>query len=86
MREGARKILVELVLPELVSTDREGYKSVAYQNVVPVLAEAMKQQQKQIQSQQHQIEAFQAENAQMKGHLAALAARLAQVEARPSSR
>jgi hypothetical protein len=33
---------VEKVLPELVSTDKNGYKSVAYQNLVPVLVEAVK--------------------------------------------
>src|SRR5262245_56903398 len=38
---------VEKVLPELVSTDSNGYKSVAYANVVPVLVEAIKAQQKQ---------------------------------------
>jgi hypothetical protein len=39
---------VEQVLPELVYTDTEGYKSVAYVNVVPVLVEAIKQQHKQM--------------------------------------
>jgi hypothetical protein len=39
---------VERVLPELVQTDRNGYKSVAYANMVPVLVEAIKQQQKQM--------------------------------------
>lgn len=39
---------VEKILPELVSTDKNGYKSVAYANVVPVLVEAMKAQQAQI--------------------------------------
>lgn len=33
---------VEKVLPELVHTDTNGYKSVAYINVVPVLVEAVK--------------------------------------------
>ncbi|HEY3414450.1 MAG TPA: tail fiber domain-containing protein [Armatimonadota bacterium] len=40
---------VERVLPEVVTTDRDGYKSVAYQNVVPVLVEGMKAQQKEIE-------------------------------------
>lgn len=39
---------VEQVLPELVSTDTNGFKSVAYANVVPVLVEAIKAQQEQI--------------------------------------
>ena len=46
---------VEAVLPALVSTDKEGYKSVAYANAVPVLVEAVKEQQKQIDEQQKQI-------------------------------
>jgi hypothetical protein len=33
---------VEKILPELVQTDANGYKRVAYQNVVPVLVEAVK--------------------------------------------
>jgi hypothetical protein len=66
---------VEEVLPEVVSTDGNGYKSVAYVNVVPVLVEAIKQQQTQIQAQQKQIEdlnAVRAENAAMKARLDAL--------------
>lgn len=39
---------VEKVLPELVHTDNKGYRSVDYVAVVPVLVEAIKQQQKQI--------------------------------------
>ena len=39
---------VEDVLPELVTTDEDGYKSVAYSNMVGVLIEAIKDQQAQI--------------------------------------
>jgi hypothetical protein len=39
---------VEKVIPELVKTDSEGMKSVDYISVVPVLVEALKHQQKQI--------------------------------------
>jgi hypothetical protein len=39
---------VESVYPELVNTNAEGMKSVAYQNLVPVLIEAIKEQQIQI--------------------------------------
>lgn len=46
---------VEKVLPELVSTDHEGYKSVEYANMVAVLIEAIKEQQAQIKAQQTQI-------------------------------
>ena len=36
------------IAPELVKTDSEGMKSVDYVSVVPVLVEAIKHQQKQI--------------------------------------
>jgi hypothetical protein len=39
---------VEKVFPELVSTDSEGKKSVEYGNLIGVLIEAIKEQQKQI--------------------------------------
>ena len=39
---------LELSIPELVSTDVDGNKSVKYQNMVAVLVEAMKEQQKEI--------------------------------------
>jgi hypothetical protein len=50
---------VEKVLPELVTTDSNGYKSVAYANVVPVLVEAMK-------TQEQRLRAVEAENAELK--------------------
>jgi hypothetical protein len=49
---------VEKVLPQLVATDKEGTKSVAYQNMVPVLIEAMKMQQQQIQKLEAKIQAL----------------------------
>jgi hypothetical protein len=36
---------VEAVIPELVYTDSKGYKSLAYDRLVPVLVEAIKEQQ-----------------------------------------
>jgi hypothetical protein len=65
---------VEQVLPELVSTDANGYKSVAYVNVVPVLVEAMK-------AQNRQVEALTDENAELKTRNATIEARLAALEA-----
>ena len=41
---------VEKVFPELVSTDSAGFKSVEYGNLVGVLVEAIKEQQKEIDS------------------------------------
>jgi len=47
---------VEKILPELVNTDSNGYKSVEYSRVVAVLVEALKEQQKTIEQQQIEIE------------------------------
>jgi hypothetical protein len=63
---------VEQILPELVMTDAKGYKSVAYANIVPVLVEALKQQQKQITAQQAKMEALE----KQVGRIAELEARL----------
>ena len=41
---------VEKVLPELVNTDDKGFKSVQYSHLVSVLVEAIKEQQKQIET------------------------------------
>ena len=47
---------IEKVLPELVNTDDNGYKSVEYANITPLLIEAIKEQQGIIESQQQRIE------------------------------
>ncbi len=49
---------VEAVLPELVSENDKGIKSVNYVALVPVLINAVKEQQAQIAAQQKQIEAL----------------------------
>ncbi|MDF1572626.1 MAG: tail fiber domain-containing protein [Bacteroidales bacterium] len=46
---------VESVMPELVSTDSRGYKSVNYQKVSTLLVEAMKEQQQQISERDEKI-------------------------------
>jgi hypothetical protein len=43
---------VEKVYPDMVDTDEEGMKSVAYTQLIPVLIEAVKEQQKQIEELQ----------------------------------
>ncbi len=48
---------VEKVLPEIVKTDAEGYKSIAYTQIVPVLIEAVKTQQTIIEKQQKELKA-----------------------------
>ena len=47
---------VEKVLPELVNTDGEGFKSVDYTKLGPVLIEAIKEQQKQIDQLKKEIQ------------------------------
>lgn len=51
---------VEKVYPELVKTDNEGYKSVAYQNLVAVLVEAVKEQQSNIDKLKKEVEKLKA--------------------------
>ncbi len=47
---------IEKLFPELVMTDNNGYKSVDYGRLTPVLVEAMKEQQQQINKQQQEID------------------------------
>lgn len=46
---------LEKILPDLVDTDKEGWKSVEYSHMVPLLIEAIKEQQAIIDSQQETI-------------------------------
>ena len=64
---------IEEVLPELVVTDNEGFKSVKYENLTPVLIEAVKEQQsiidaqnQKIENQQSKIESLEAQMEEMK--------------------
>jgi hypothetical protein len=50
---------VEAVIPEVVYTDAEGMKSVAYGNIVGVLIEAIKEQQQQIADLKKQLDELQ---------------------------
>jgi hypothetical protein len=47
---------MQKVFPELVHEDKDGYLSINYTGLIPVLTEAHKQQQKTIESQQTQID------------------------------
>lgn len=53
---------VEKVFPEVVITDSEGYKSVAYQNLVPVLIEAIKELNSKIVSLEGEIKSLKKNN------------------------
>jgi hypothetical protein len=47
---------VEKIFPEMISTSPNGYKAVNYNNLVPVMIEAIKEQQKQIEKLTQEIE------------------------------
>ncbi len=47
---------VEKVLPELVATDKDGYKAINYAHLTPVLADAVKQLTKKIELLEKKIE------------------------------
>jgi hypothetical protein len=61
---------METVLPELVSKDKDGYRSVNYMGAIPVLVEAIKEQQKAITAQQKEIDALKKEKGKDKGYFA----------------
>ena len=46
---------MEKIIPELVDTDEEGWKSIEYSHLVPVLIEAIKEQQAIIANQQLEL-------------------------------
>lgn len=64
---------IEPLFPEMVQTDNNGYKSVDYGKMTVVLLEAVKEQQKQIESSQE-------ENNQLKSQLQALQEKVEQIE------
>ena len=74
---------VEKVVPELVSKDSKGMRSVAYTGVIPILVEAIKDQQQQIEASKAQIDALKAQNKQLTSlqtQFAALTTKLAHME------
>ena len=63
---------VEKLFPEVVTTDANGYKSVDYGRLTPVLVEAIKEQQKQIDAQQQQIDELRKDKHTMQEQMAEL--------------
>jgi hypothetical protein len=63
---------VKEVLPEVVSQDAEGYYSIAYSKVIPVLVEAIKDQQRQIEKGQESAREKEARIAALEARFAAL--------------
>lgn len=49
---------VEKVLPEVVHTDDDGYKAIAYQNMVALLIEGIKEQEQKIEALERRLEAL----------------------------
>lgn len=72
---------VEAVLPEIVATDEEGYKSVDYSKLSALLIEGVKAQQEIIEAQQAEIDALKAQVAELRGGNAAMRAANAQMAA-----
>jgi hypothetical protein len=67
---------IEKVYPQVVLTDKDGYKSVDYSKLTPVLVEAIKEQQKIIEELQKIIQQLQEENSQIKQANAQLSAEI----------
>jgi hypothetical protein len=63
---------LEKVYPELVATDAEGYKSVQYSHLVPVLVEAIKEQQSEIDELKDIIKRLDAQYAAMKEYVGSI--------------
>ena len=57
---------IEKYFPEIVQTDKEGYKAVDYGRLTPVLVEAIKEQQMQMEEKQKQMEEIKKENKELK--------------------
>ena len=56
---------IEKIFPNLVKTNKEGFKSVNYTGLIPVLMEAIKEQQKLIQKQESEIAELKEETSNM---------------------
>ncbi|MFZ3055069.1 MAG: hypothetical protein WA091_03790, partial [Minisyncoccales bacterium] len=54
------------IIPEVVTTDNNGYKGISYEKIVPVLTSAMQEQQKEIEAQQTKINTLEENNKQLK--------------------
>jgi uncharacterized coiled-coil protein SlyX len=76
---------VEAVIPELVVTDSKGYKALSYEKMVPVLVEAIKEQQKTIVDKSQVIELQQKALESFTAKLEKLEAKLNRLESKDMS-
>ncbi len=76
---------VESVFPQLVTAGPDGYKAVNYTAIIPVVVEAVKAQQKQLDQLKADIAKRDEMNADLKAALAELRARLGKLEQQPSN-
>jgi len=67
---------IEKIYPQVVLTDKDGYKSIDYSKLTPILVEAIKEQQKIIQELQAENAQIKAENTQTKSEVKALAEKM----------
>ncbi|ETV91156.1 hypothetical protein H310_14167 [Aphanomyces invadans] len=65
---------VDDVLPEVVTTDSDGFKYVAYSRIVPVVVEAVKSQASQVDALESQVAALQAQVDRLEAALATVLA------------
>ena len=73
---------VERSLPELVREDNDGYLSLDYAHVTPLLVEAIKTQQKQMDALKRDNAATLKENVELKARLTAIEAAIVELKAR----
>jgi hypothetical protein len=71
---------LEKVFPNLVQTNEKGYKSVNYIGLIPVMLEAIKEQQKQIDALTNKVSSLNTENSSLKTQVSETATLKAQME------
>lgn len=71
---------LEKYFPELVNTDKDGYKSVQYSHMVPVLLEAIKEQQQQIELMSNQLRSLTVETTELLYKMATLSAEISSIK------
>jgi hypothetical protein len=71
---------LEEVFPEVVKTELNGYKSVNYNGMIPVLLEAIKEQQKSIEQMKTENDNLKSKNEQQKSRIESLESRLSRLE------